>query len=330
MPTDTVSGRGLGKTYAGGVTAVDDVDIDIAGGSVTAVVGANGAGKTTLLRLLAGALEPSSGEVTLLGLRQPSAHAGPLRALQGKLSYIDQDPALDAEMTGRETLRLLAALYGVRAPSAAAAIDDLASRFGVVELLDRQVGAYSGGQKRRLHLACALLHSPEVIFADEPTAGLDGEGARLLWAELDRRAQAGATVVVVGHDLDEIEREAARVIMLDRGRVVASASPAALIAEHGRTWLRVTLRPVADAAHAAAVVAAAESLSGFSRASCEGRRLWVQVDEFSPNRVGDLLAALAAPIADVAVHRQDLASVYRTLTGHDAGEPRRAHRRGRA
>jgi ABC-type multidrug transport system ATPase subunit len=145
------------------------------------------------------------------------------------------------------------------------------------------------------------LHSPNAIFLDEPTAGLDGEGARLLWAELDRRAQAGATVVVVGHDLDEIEREAASVLVMHRGKIVARGTPSDLMATHGRTWLRVTLREKIDVP---------ELPSGFSQAQLEGRRLWVQADDSA--RIDDLLAML--PVADVAVHRRDLASVYRTLT----------------
>jgi ABC-type multidrug transport system ATPase subunit len=278
MPNE-LRGEKLCKRY-GDVLAVDSVDVTLLPG-ITALVGANGAGKTTLLRMLAGALEPSGGTVTPLSPSQ--------------LAYVDQDPALDPEMTGDEILRLFAALY--RVPPAAPG-------FGLDGILSRPVATYSGGQKRRLHLAAALLHSPQAIFLDEPTAGLDGEGTRLLWAELDRRAQAGAIIVVVGHDLDEVEREAAQVLVLERGQIIARGTPAELVAAHARTWLKVTLKERVELPLLP---------PGFSQPSLEGRRLWLVADDTA--RLDDLVAAL--PVADIAVHRRDLASAYRSLTGNE-------------
>jgi ABC-2 type transport system ATP-binding protein len=215
----------------------------------------------------------------------------------GRSSYLTQDVALDPEMTGAETLRLMAALYGVK-------LNDVAKRLGIDGLLERPVATYSGGQKRRLHLACGLLHAPEIFFLDEPTAGLDADGARILWSEL-----RGLTVVVAGHDLAEIEREAASVIILDRGKVLAAGTPASLIAEHGRAWLAVTLENSDDT-----VVERVNGLPGFSRATLKGRRLDVEADD--PDRAGQLLGAIGA-VRDITVHRRDLASVYRALTGSE-------------
>jgi ABC-type multidrug transport system ATPase subunit len=191
-----VSARGLTRTFPGGVTAVDGVDLDVAGGTITALMGPNGAGKSTLLAMLAGALAPSSGEVKVLGER-------PTRKLFGRIAWVTQDVALDPEMTGAETLRLMAALYKTRT-------GDIADRFGIAEILMRRVSTYSGGQRRRLHLACGLLHAPEVIFLDEPTAGLDTGGVALLWSYL-----RGKTVVMATHDLGDLD---ANVVVLDGGK----------------------------------------------------------------------------------------------------------------
>jgi ABC-2 type transport system ATP-binding protein len=281
MPAE-LRGRALSKVFPGGVSAVDGVDVTAEKNAVTALVGKNGAGKSTLLAMLAGAMVPSSGVVE----RQ-----------KGRSSYLTQDVALDPEMTGAETLRLMAALYGVK-------LNDVAKRLGIDGILRRPVATYSGGQKRRLHLACALLHDPEIIFLDEPTAGLDADGTRILWSEL-----RGLTVVVAGHDLAEIEREAASVVILDRGKVLAAGSPASLIAEHGRAWLAVTLENPDDA-----IVERVNALPGFSHATLKGRRLDVEADD--PDRAGQLLAAIGA-VRDITVHRRDLASVYRALTGNE-------------
>jgi ABC-2 type transport system ATP-binding protein len=282
MPTDAiVVGRDLQKIYSGGVRALDGVSLSAEPGTITALVGANGAGKSTLLGLLSGDITPTAGEVTLLGVR-------PNAAPRARVAFVDQDPALDPEMTGRETLRLFAALYRVR---------QIAEGFGLAEILPRPVSTYSGGQKRRLHLACALLHSPDVIFLDEPTAGLDGEGTRLLWEELHKR---GATVVVASHDLDDLEREATQVVLLSEGKLIASGTPAALIAQHARALVQITLQ--------------------------DGQKQRVPTDDTSPQHVASLVAALELPIAQVAVERPSLAAVYRTLTGGDL-QPR--PRRGR-
>ncbi len=194
-----VSARALTKIFPGGVTAVDAIDIDVSDGKVTALMGPNGAGKSTLLAMLAGALAPTAGEVTLFGVRRPHE----TRKLLARIAYVTQDLALDPEMTGQETLRLMAALYQTRA-------GDIAERFGIADILARRVATYSGGQRRRLHLACGLLHAPEIIFLDEPTAGLDSAGIGLLWSHL-----RGKTVVMATHELGDLEAE---VIVLDGGK----------------------------------------------------------------------------------------------------------------
>ncbi|HEX6903387.1 MAG TPA: ABC transporter ATP-binding protein [Thermoanaerobaculia bacterium] len=225
--------RGVGHRF-GGAAALAGVDLELPRGGITALVGANGSGKTTLLRILAGILEPSAGEVEVLGIGRPAASdPGTRRALRRRSSYISQDPALDPEMTGGEILSLAAALYGVRRQGRRRRVEELAESFGVASHLARQVGAWSGGLRRRLHLAAGMIHDPELLLLDEPTAGLDPEGRRLLWADLAARAERGRSVAIVTHDLAAAERHAAIVAILDRGTLIAAGSPRDLLALDG-------------------------------------------------------------------------------------------------
>ncbi len=206
--------RGVGVRFSRSAPALAEIDLDLQAG-LTAVVGPNGAGKTTLLRVLAGLLVPDEGTVEIPGDRR----------LRG---YIPQDLALDPEMTGRETLWLLAALHGVPRRERAERVACLAAEFGIAEHLPRPVAVWSGGLKRRLHLAAGMIHDPDLLLLDEPTAGLDAERSGFLWEEMKRRAAAGRAVVVVTHDLAAAERHADRVIVLHRGRLAASGPPSRL------------------------------------------------------------------------------------------------------
>jgi ABC-2 type transport system ATP-binding protein len=200
--------RGVGVRFSHSGPALAEIDLDLQPG-ITAVTGPNGAGKTTLLRILAGLLRPDSGTAEVPRDRR-------------RIGYIPQELALDPEMTGRETLALLAALHGVQRSERAERIARLAESFGVARELNRTVASWSGGQKRRLHLAVGMIHDPDLLLLDEPTAGLDVEGSDYLWAELERRAAAGRAVVVVTHDLAAAERHAGRIVALRHGRIVLS------------------------------------------------------------------------------------------------------------
>ena len=226
---------GVGHRF-GGTAALAGVDLELQHGAITALVGANGSGKTTLLRILAGIVEPSAGEVEVLGIAQPArSDNGTRRALRRRVSYVSQDPALDPEMTGGEILALAAALYGVGRRERRRRVEELAVRFGVDSHLSRQVGTWSGGLRRRLHLAAGMIHDPELLLLDEPTAGLDPEGRRRLWEDLAARAERGRSVAIVTHDLAVAERHAGCVAILDRGALVATGSPRELCALDGGT-----------------------------------------------------------------------------------------------
>jgi ABC-2 type transport system ATP-binding protein len=200
--------------------ALGGVGLDLPRGVLAALIGPNGAGKTTLLRVLAGLQDVETGTLDLPRERS-------------RIGYIPQDVALDPEMTGRETLTLLAALHGVPRRERPGRVTELAAAFGTEEHLPRLVSTWSGGLRRRLHLAAGMIHDPELLLLDEPTAGLDQQGADALWAELERRAAAGRSVVVITHDLAAVERHAGLVAILDHGRIIAIGTPAGLIAEHG-------------------------------------------------------------------------------------------------
>ena len=228
--------RRVRKTYPSRppLTALWELDLDLLRGTVTALLGPNGAGKTTLLRILGGLLPPSAGTVEVLGVEQPAEIGGRRRReLRRRLGYVPQELALDPEMTGRETLALLATLHGVPRAVRGDRIAALGAAFGVTAHLPRPVAGWSGGLKRRLHLAAGMIHDPELLLLDEPTAGLDQEGGESLWAELRRRARAGRAVAVATHDLAAAESAADRIALLDGGRLLAAGRPRDLAAEHG-------------------------------------------------------------------------------------------------
>jgi ABC-2 type transport system ATP-binding protein len=222
--------RRVSQVYAGGVQALTDIDLELKCGAITALIGANGSGKSTLLRILAAIQEPATGEVELLGIRQPISRRWSLdRAFRSRVTFIPQPFALDPEMTGRETLTLLATLQGVPRGERSARIVQLANSFGLTPLLSRLVRTYSGGQCRRLHVAAGLLADAELLLLDEPTAGLDEEGCTLLWHELVRRVGQGRTVAVVTHDLLRAQQYADHVVLLHAGKLIACGPPPVLI-----------------------------------------------------------------------------------------------------
>jgi len=209
----------------------EDLGFELNSGERVGLVGPNGVGKTTLLRILAGNLQPSAGEVVVLGLARPARATGAARrTLRARSTYVPQEIALDPEMSGRECLLLMATLYGFTGRGRRSVVDVAADRFGIASHLDRRVQAWSGGLRRRLHLACGMLHDPELLLLDEPSAGLDAEGSGELWADLAARARRGSAVAVVTHELEAAERHADAVLILEGGELLANGRPADLVA----------------------------------------------------------------------------------------------------
>ena len=226
MTTPTIEVRGLGKTYPGGVEAVKGIDFDVAPGEVFGLLGPNGAGKSTTIGMLTTTVRPTRGRARLAG---HDVATEPLAA-RAQSSVVFQEQVLDRSLSARRNLEIHARLWGVEPH-----IEQIASAFGLDKLLERPVATLSGGQRRRLEIARALVSQPRVLFLDEPTVGLDPRiRAELLDVIAGLRAHSGLTIVLTTHYLDEAERLCDRIAVMHIGRIVALDTPGALRASLGR------------------------------------------------------------------------------------------------
>jgi ABC-2 type transport system ATP-binding protein len=232
--TNLVQLGGVSRRF-GDVVALDDVSLTIESGRIVGLLGPNGAGKTTLLSLIQGLRRPTSGTVKLLG-GSPSDY----RTRTG-LGSTPQETALPPTLRVGEVIDYVGAHFGNPVVKA-----ELAEEFGLVDLLRRQTGSLSGGQKRRLSVALAFVGRPKLVLLDEPTTGLDVDGRRTLWEAVRRQHEAGATVVLASHYLEEIEALAERVIVIDRGRVLVDDNLTTVVGQVGLRMLRLST-PTPDA-----------------------------------------------------------------------------------
>jgi ABC-2 type transport system ATP-binding protein len=228
----------LRKTYPGGVEAVKGIDFDVPSGEVFGLVGPNGAGKSTTIGMLTTTIVPSSGSARLAGF---DVAREPLAARRAS-SVVFQDPVVDRALTGRRNLDLHARLWGVEPERSRGRIAALADSLGLAELLDRPVATYSGGQRRRLEIARALVSEPKVLFLDEPTVGLDPRIRHELLDVLGGlRARGATTILLTTHYLDEAERLCDRVAIMHEGKIVALDAPGALLAGLGEQLVELRL-----------------------------------------------------------------------------------------
>jgi ABC-2 type transport system ATP-binding protein len=219
------------------VLAVQGVDLEVAEGEIYGFLGPNGAGKTTTVRMLTTLLLPTGGRASVGGhdvVREA-------RAVRGTIGVALQEAALDPLMTGRELIRLQATLQGIPTAEGRRRADDLLERVDLAEAADRRVGEYSGGMQRRLDLAAALVHEPRVLFLDEPTTGLDPVSRKTIWEEVRSLNDEGTTVFLTTQYLEEADQLADNVGIIDRGRMVAEGTPAALKASIGHPHIRLAL-----------------------------------------------------------------------------------------
>jgi ABC-2 type transport system ATP-binding protein len=219
------------------VLAVQGVDLEVGEGEIYGFLGPNGAGKTTTVRMLTTLLLPTGGRAEVAGhdvVREA-------RAVRASIGVALQEAALDPLMTGRELIRLQATLQGLASAEGKRRADALLERVDLAEAADRRVGAYSGGMKRRLDLAAALVHEPRVLFLDEPTTGLDPVSRKTIWEEVRVLNEEGTTVFLTTQYLEEADQLADNVGIIDRGRIVAEGTPGALKAELGHPHIRLQL-----------------------------------------------------------------------------------------
>jgi ABC-2 type transport system ATP-binding protein len=237
--------RALRKIYRGGVQAVKGIDFEVAPGEVFGLLGPNGAGKSTTIGMLTTTIVPTSGSARLAGHDVVSAP----RQARSVSSVVFQEAVVDSGLSGRANLELHARLWGVPGATAASRIDELVDAFGVAELIDRPVASFSGGQRRRLEIARALVSEPQVLFLDEPTVGLDPRiRHELLDVIAGLRARHDMTILLTTHYLDEAQQLCDRVAIIHRGEIVALDTPAMLLAGLGTEILELRVEGDGDAA----------------------------------------------------------------------------------
>ena len=300
--------EGLVRVFKGGVRAVDGIDLSVAPGEIFGFLGPNGAGKSTTVLVLTTLLPPTAGRARVGGLDVVREGAAVRRAIGASL----QESALDPYLSGREHMRLQSALHGIGKSEREARGDELLARVGLTEAADRKVGGYSGGMKRRLDLALALVHRPRLLFLDEPTTGLDVQSRTALWDEVRRLAADGVTVFLTTQYLEEADALADRVGIIDRGKLVAEGTPSELKATIGRPSVEAIPADPGDRARIADVLGrfgeqAATSTNGVAACLPEG--------------FGDLaeivraLDAEGVAIADLRLHAPTLDDVFLAKTG---------------
>jgi ABC-2 type transport system ATP-binding protein len=234
---NSIEASGLERKFKNGPLAVAGIDLRVEPGEIYGFLGPNGAGKSTTVHMLTTLLPPSGGSARVAG--HDVVGEGP--AVRAAIGAALQEAALDPHLTGREHMRLQTALHGLPKAERVARGDALIERVGLADAADRKVSGYSGGMKRRLDLALALVHGPRVLFLDEPTTGLDPQSRAALWDEVARLArEEGVTVFLTTQYLEEADHLAERVGIIDGGRIVAEGTPAALKGEIGRPSIEAT------------------------------------------------------------------------------------------
>jgi ABC-2 type transport system ATP-binding protein len=298
----------LTKTYPGGMEAVRGIDFSVAPGEVFGLLGPNGAGKSTTIGMLTSTVLPTSGWARLGGFdvaRQPLA----ARRIS---SVLFQDPVVDRPLTGRRNIDLHARLWGVGAAPARERTEEIVELFGLTSLVDRPVEGYSGGERRRLEIARALVSEPRVLFLDEPTVGLDPRIRHELLDVIDTlRTRSEMTILLTTHYLDEADRLCDRLAVMHEGRIVAMGSPAALRAELGESIVEVRVGGDPGAALAALRTHGLADDDAFA----VGSTLTVPVRERTATNVIAGVHALGLDTTSVAAREPTLDDVYLRLTG---------------
>ena len=306
-----IEATGLVKSF-GDVRAVDGVDLAVRTGSVYGVLGPNGAGKTTTIRMLATLLVPDAGSARVLGhdvVTEADAVRG-LVSLTGQLASVDED------LTGRENLILLGRLLGLKRSHAKARATELLEAFGLAEAAGRLVKHYSGGMRRRLDIAASIVVTPQLMFLDEPTTGLDPRSRNQVWSIIRALVAGGPTILLCTQYLDEADQLADGIAVIDRGKVIAEGTPAQLKASAGSGVLHVRLLDPERRAQAEAVLA-----RELGSVHLEPDPAALSAACADPDRAAEVVAELARSdirIAEFSLGQPSLDEVFLALTGHVA------------
>jgi ABC-2 type transport system ATP-binding protein len=308
-----ISVRGLTKAY-GDVQALAGVDLDVKRGTVLGLLGPNGAGKTTVVRILATLLLPDAGTARVAGLDVVHDAA----KLRERIGLAGQYAAVDENLTGLENLTMVGRLYGMRRQQAKARGVELLDRFELDEAANRPVKTYSGGMRRRLDLADALVANPPILFLDEPTTGLDPRGRLNLWETIERLVTEGTTVLLTTQYLDEADRLADTIAVIDRGKVIAEGTSDDLKDRVGGERLEVRLE---DGADVEAALKALTPMSDEPPVSEEGLvKLSVRERRGTIVEAVRRLTEAGVGVDDLVIRRPTLDDVFLSLTGHVAEE----------
>ncbi len=305
--TNGIEVEGLVREYRKGPRAVDGIDLSVAPGEIYGFLGPNGAGKSTTVHVLTTLLPPTSGTALVGGY--DVVKDGP--KIRGLIGVALQEAALDPLLTARDHLRLQATLQSVPKATREARSEELLHRVGLVDAADRKVAGYSGGMKRRLDLALALVHSPRILFLDEPTTGLDPQSRTDIWNEVAlMRREAGVTVFLTTQYLEEADVLADRVGIMDQGKIVAEGTPAELKAEIGRPSVHAIPRTEQDRPKIA------EFLAQFGEPLASTRDVAVRLrDGLGLTDIVRAVDANGVDIADLELHAPTLDDVFLAKTG---------------
>jgi ABC-2 type transport system ATP-binding protein len=313
MTSLAIEAENLVKRF-GDQTAVDDVSFSVPEGSVLGLLGPNGAGKTTTVRMMTTLSKPTSGTARVAGhdvLREPDA-------VRRSMGLTGQAATVDELLTGRENIRLIGSLYGLSSSYVKTAGSDLLERFSLTEAADRTVKTYSGGMRRRLDLAVSLIATPPVLFLDEPTTGLDPRSRVELWEVLRGLVKDGTTLLLTTQYLEEADQLADRIVVIDRGQIIAEGTPLELKDRSGKASLVLTVSRAEDLQTAADMLRQRVSEVHVDEAA---RQLTAPAEGLRDmTRIAAVFEDSAIELDDLGLKRPSLDDVFLHLTGHRAEE----------